>query len=82
MREEALIWTWQIPHPALTDILLNTSSDSRAVVSTLLRRALSSLRGEGPHQLPQKRSLALGSILQSLAALKSPMRYDARISAQ
>ena len=41
MREEALIWTWQIPHPALTDILLNTSSDSRAVVSTLLRRALS-----------------------------------------
>ena len=27
-----------------------------------------SLRGEGPHQLPQKRSLALVSILQSLAA--------------
>ena len=25
-------------------------------------------RGEGPHQLPQKRSLALVSILQSLAA--------------
>jgi hypothetical protein len=29
-----------------------------------------SLRGEGPHQLPQKRSLALVSILQSLAAAK------------
>ena len=41
MREEALIWTWQIPHPALTDILLNTSSDLRAVVPKLLRRALS-----------------------------------------
>src|SRR5258708_8356826 len=27
-----------------------------------------SLRCEGPHQLPQKRSLALASILQSLAA--------------
>jgi hypothetical protein len=27
-----------------------------------------SLRGEGPHQLPQKRSLALVSILQRLAA--------------
>src|SRR5882757_591143 len=27
-----------------------------------------SLRGEGPHQLPQRRSLALVSILQSLAA--------------
>jgi hypothetical protein len=26
-----------------------------------------SFRGEGPHQLPQKRSLALASILQSLA---------------
>jgi hypothetical protein len=29
-----------------------------------------SLRGGGPHQLPQKRSLALVSILQSLAAAK------------
>jgi hypothetical protein len=27
-----------------------------------------SLRGEGPHELPQKRSLALVSILQRLAA--------------
>ena len=30
-----------------------------------------SLRGEGPHQLPQKRSLALLSILQSLAAAET-----------
>jgi hypothetical protein len=29
---------------------------------------LYSLRGEGPHQLPQKRSLALVSIPQGLAA--------------
>src|SRR5450631_4002260 len=29
-----------------------------------------SLRGEGPHQLPQKRSLALVSILQSLAGVE------------
>ena len=33
-----------------------------------LGECISSLQGEGPHQLPQKRSLALVSILQRLAA--------------
>jgi hypothetical protein len=41
-------------------------ADGRKILRTA--GASFSLRGEGPHQLPQKRSLALVSILQSLAA--------------
>jgi hypothetical protein len=42
------------------------SADDRKILRTA--GASISLRDEGPHQLPQKRSLALVSILQSLAA--------------